>query len=73
MHDGRFATLAEVVDFYASGVRDGPALDARLREGREPRHLDLSAADRAALVAFLKTLDDPVLTTDPRFSDPFRR
>lgn len=73
MHDGRFATLAEVVDFYASGVRDGPALDPRLREGREPRRLDLGAADRAALVAFLKTLDDPVLTTDPRFSDPFRR
>ncbi|HOZ25003.1 MAG TPA: c-type cytochrome, partial [Thermomonas sp.] len=73
MHDGRFATLEEVVDFYASGVRDGPALDPRLREGREPRRLDLDAGDRAALVAFLKTLDDPVLTTDPRFSDPFRR
>jgi cytochrome c peroxidase len=29
MHDGRFATLEEVVDFYASGVRDGPALDPR--------------------------------------------
>ncbi len=73
MHDGRFATLAEVVDFYASGVRDGPALDPRLRQGRKPRRLNLSAADRAALVAFLKTLDDPVLTTDPRFGDPFRR
>lgn len=73
MHDGRFATLAEVVDFYASGVRDGPALDPRLREGDEPRRLNLSAADRAALVAFLKTLDDPVLATDPRFGDPFRR
>jgi len=73
MHDGRFATLAEVVDFYASGVRDGPALDPRLREGGEPRRLNLSAADRAALVAFLKTLDDPVLATDPRFGDPFRR
>ena len=73
MHDGRFATLAEVVDFYVSGVRDGPALDARLRHGRGPRRLNLSAADRAALVAFLMTLDDPVLTTDPRFGDPFRR
>ena len=35
--------------------------------------LALDAADRAALVAFLKTLDDPVLSTDPRFGDPFRR
>lgn len=73
MHDGRFATLAEVVDFYASGVSDGPALDPRLRQGRAPRRPSLSAADRAALVAFLMTLDDPVLTTDPRFGDPFRR
>lgn len=73
MHDGRFATLAEVVDFYASGIQDGPALDPRLRDGDGPRRLDLGAADRAALVAFLKTLDDPLLTTDPRFSDPFRR
>ena len=73
MHDGRFATLEEVIDFYASEVRDGPALDPRLREGDEPRRLVLSAADRAALVAFLETLDDPVLAADPRFGDPFRR
>lgn len=73
MHDGRFATLAEVIDFYDRGVRDGPALDARLRDGRGPRRLNLSPADRAALVAFLMTLNDPALTTDPRFSDPFRR
>lgn len=73
MHDGRFATLAEVVDFYVSGVSEGPALDPRLRQGNAPRRLDLGAADRAALVAFLKTLDDPVLTTDPRFGDPFLR
>jgi len=73
MHDGRFATLSEVVDFYATGVQDGPALDTRLRDGRSPRRLDLDAADRAAIVAFLHTFDDPVLTTDPRFGDPFRR
>ena len=46
---------------------------ATLRQGHEPRRLNLDAADRAALVAFLMTLDDPVLTTDPRFGDPFRR
>ena len=73
MHDGRFATLAEVVDFYDHGVQEGPALDKRLRQGRRPQRLKLSAADRAALVAFLMTLTDRALTTDPRFSDPFRR
>jgi cytochrome c peroxidase len=73
MHDGRFATLADVVDFYDHGIQKGPALDDRLREGGKPQRLNLSAADRAALVAFLMTLTDPALTSDTRFSDPFRR
>jgi cytochrome c peroxidase len=73
MHDGRFATLAEVIDFYDHGIQEGPALDDRLKQGGKPQRLNLGAADRAALVAFLMTLSDGVLTTDPRFSDPFRR
>ena len=73
MHDGRFDTLAEVVDFYDHGVQPGPALDPRLRHGSGPQRLNLSAGDRAALVAFLMTLTDTALTTDARFSDPFRR
>lgn len=72
MHDGRFATLAEVVDFYDHGIQAGPALDDRLRRDGRPQRLNLDAADRAALVAFLMTLSDPTLTTDARFSDPFR-
>ena len=73
MHDGRFATLAEVIEFYDHGVQDGPALDPRLRQGSGPRRLNLSADDRAALVAFLTTLTDDKFITDPRFSDPFHR
>lgn len=73
MHDGRFATLADVVAHYDHGVQEGRALDDRLRDGSKPQLLHLDAADQAALVAFLKTLTDRTLTTDPRFSDPFRR
>jgi cytochrome c peroxidase len=73
MHDGRFANLGEVIDFYDHGVQEGPALDDRLRQGGKLQRLDLSAADRAALVAFLMTLTDRALTTDARFSNPFRR
>jgi cytochrome c peroxidase len=72
MHDGRFATLAEVIDHYDRGIQEGPAIDPRLRQGGRPQRLNLSDADRAALVAFLMTLNDPVLTGDDRFSDPFR-
>lgn len=73
MHDGRFATLAEVIDFYDHGVQAGPALDNRLKQGGAggpPQVLNLSTADKAALVAFLRTLDDPVLNSDPRFASP---
>ena len=73
MHDGRFVTLPEVIDFYDHGIQDGPALDPRLKPGGQPQRLNLSASDRAALVAFLMTLNDANLTMDPRFSDPFRR
>lgn len=72
MHDGRFATLSQVVDFYDHGIADGPALDARLRQHGRPQRLHLGAADRAALVAFLMTLTDPSFTADERFSNPFR-
>jgi len=73
MHDGRFATLAEVVEHYSTGVQDGPALDARLkRTDGAPRNLNLSASDKDALVAFLMTLTDTALLADPKFATPFK-
>jgi cytochrome c peroxidase len=72
MHDGRFATLDQVVEHYSSGVQDGPALDSRLKApDGTPLLLNLSVADKDALVAFLKTLDDPLLAADAKFSSPF--
>jgi len=75
MHDGRFKTLDEVIDFYSSGVKANPHLDVRLRNRatQEPRRLELSADDRAALKAFLHTLTDSTFLSAPEFSDPFRR
>ena len=70
MHDGRFSTLDQVMEFYNSG--SAPLPDRRLKgPGGVPLVLDLSAADKAALFAFLKTLDDPVLAADSKFSSPF--
>jgi cytochrome c peroxidase len=77
MHDGRFATLEEVVEFYNSGVVLNPNLPPQLRnppgpgQPPGPRRLNLTTAQKAALVAFLKTLTDTNLTSDVRFSDPF--
>jgi len=63
MHDGRFATLEEVIDHYDSGVRRTETLDPNL--GKHPAAgISLSASDKKALIAFLKTL------TDEQFSSP---
>lgn len=74
MHDGRFASLLEVIDHYDHGIMDGPALDNRLKgPGGTPQRLNLSATDKAALVAFLMTLNDTSLLTDPKFGNPFKK
>lgn len=72
MHDGRFDTLEEVVDHYDHGVQPHPNLDPRLRApGGQPQQLGLDDGQKAALVAFLRTLTDEALLEDARFGDPF--
>ncbi|MFT5144420.1 MAG: cytochrome c peroxidase [Rhodothermales bacterium] len=73
MHDGRFATLRDVVEFYNNGIQAHPNLDNRLEQNGQPRRMNLSNGEINALVAFLETLTDPTLATDVRFSDPFVR
>lgn len=93
MHDGRFKTLEEVIDFYDHGVQPHENLDWRMREfsggispfadafvepNQEdlsqfgPARLNLTAYEKGALVAFLKTLTDKQFTSDQRLSNPFR-
>jgi cytochrome c peroxidase len=57
MHDGRFATLEEVVAHYAGGVKRSGTLDPNLAKHPDGG-VPLSAEDQRALVAFLKTLTD---------------
>ncbi len=72
MHDGRFSSLEEVIDHYDSGIQDGPALDNRLRgPGGIPQQLNLTAEEKAALKAFLLTLNDAAVLNTVAFSDPF--
>lgn len=73
MHDGRFATLEQVVEHYSSGVKNHPNLSQQLKlPNGQPRLLNLTPDDKAALVAFLKTLTDRNVTTDIKFSSPFK-
>ena len=61
MHDGRFQTLEEVIAHYDHNLRRTDTLDPNLAK-HPPTGIRLSAADKAALVAFLKTLTDEKFT-----------
>jgi cytochrome c peroxidase len=65
MHDGSIATLATVIDKYASGGYHVPGQSSLVRG------FPLSDRDRADLVAFLESLTDEDVTKDPRFADPW--
>lgn len=77
MHDGSVATLKEVIDFYAAHGRNikvgANAGDGRNNPHKDPRinRIELSASDKADLLAFLHTLSDDSLLTNPRYADPF--
>ena len=66
-HDGRFATLGDLIDHYS----DNPIRDPNLGYMIPVGPLNFTASEKAALIAFLKTLTDRTLLTDPRFSNPF--
>jgi cytochrome c peroxidase len=55
-HNGSAATLGDVVEHYARGGDD------RANVSKDVRTLDLSAQDKADLVAFMKTLTGPVMS-----------
>ena len=70
MHDGRFATLEEVVDFYSTGVHNTATVDPLMVYAFKGG-VALNATEKEALVAFLKTLTDTDFLTDTELSDPF--
>ena len=59
MHDGRFKTLDEVIDHYDRGVQRSATLDPNLAKHLAWGGLHLTADEKRALVAFLKTLSAP--------------
>lgn len=64
MHDGRFKTLEEAVEHYSTGVKRSATLDPNLAKHPDGG-VPLSAADKMALVAFLKTLTDETFSGRP--------
>ncbi len=71
MHDGRFATLEQVIRHYAVGGEAARHGDPDPR--RDPLIVGFRITDDeiADLIAFLESLTDGAFLTDPAFADPW--
>ncbi len=68
MHDGRFATLEEVIDHYSEGLQASPTIDPLMKKVAQGG-VQLSAQDKADLKAFLLTLTDNEFVNNPAFQN----
>jgi cytochrome c peroxidase len=70
MHDGRFKTLDEVIDFYSERVNPCVNIDSKMEFARRGG-AHLTADQKRQIIAFLHTLTDSALITDKKYSNPF--
>ncbi|HKA37450.1 MAG TPA: cytochrome c peroxidase [Thermoanaerobaculia bacterium] len=66
MHDGRYATLDEVLEHYARGGDRNPD------RSRLIRGFSMTAQEKCDIVAFLESLTDEELLRNPELSDPWK-
>ena len=69
MHDGRFATLDEVIEHYSSGIKMSPTIDP-LIEFAGQGGVQLDSQEKYLLKKFLLTLTDYNFINNPKFKDP---
>lgn len=69
MHDGRIASLEDVLDFYTDGITQSETLDPSLIQPDGTLGLVISDTEKAQIIAFLKTLTDTDFLNDSRFSE----
>ncbi|VAW25891.1 hypothetical protein MNBD_BACTEROID06-802 [hydrothermal vent metagenome] len=68
MHDGRFATLEEVINFYSNGLQHSATVDPLMKQLNNGG-IQLTIEEKAALLAFLRTLTDQDFITNPDFAN----
>ena len=72
MHDGRFETLEEVLQFYSTGVKMSAGIDSKMGFAHKGG-AHLTQKEQECIIAFLNAMSDSAFTTDSSFSNPFRR
>jgi cytochrome c peroxidase len=73
MHDGRYITLTQVVNFYSDSTHDSPTEDPfmLLYNHNYGRGLELAPSQVQDLVNYLNTLTDTSFLDNPSLSNPF--
>jgi len=69
MHDGRFKTLEEVIDFYSQGIIWSPYVHPLMHHAYDGG-IQLTPSEKSDLIAFIKTLRDETFLTNPAFGAP---
>jgi len=71
MHDGRFETLKDVLDFYDSGVEETPNISQEMYQNNANANagIPLTEEEKTQIIAFLKTLSDIDFTLDERYAE----
>ncbi len=74
MHDGRFTSLDQVLEHYSHGINNSPNLSDSLKSKTDgtPLVMNISTADKQAIIAFLNTFTDNQMINDTKFSTPFK-
>lgn len=68
MHDGRFATLEEVINFYSEGLQISSTIDPLMKKVNQGG-VQLTPQDKADLKAFLLSLTDNEFVSNPIFQN----
>ncbi|PJB58380.1 MAG: cytochrome-c peroxidase, partial [Bacteroidetes bacterium CG_4_9_14_3_um_filter_41_19] len=69
MHDGRFTTIEEVIDFYSTGVLSSPSISPLMHHVNNGG-IRLTPQEKADLLSFIRTLRDDEFMTNPKFGKP---
>lgn len=71
MHDGRFKTLDDVIDFYSEGIIWSPNVHPLMHHAYDGG-IHLTKSEKADLITFIKTLHDDSFLTNPSFGPPIK-
>lgn len=69
MHDGRYNTLEEVIDFYSHHLQQSPYVHPLMHHVQDGG-IQLLPSEKADLIAFIKTLRDDTFLSNPAYAKP---